>query len=225
MILDSGLEKYYNILESLVSIFTIDQGFIKVLLIRKKSEPYKGYWILPGNIISNEETVEDNIIGAVEEKLGLRDIYLKQCHIYSEVDRDPDDRIIAISYIGLVDNVSAWYKREERAEIETAWFRIDDIPKMAYDHMEILNHNIEFLRSKIVNSNVLKSLFPSDFTLPELQNAYEQILGKKLDRRNFRKKFVSLGLIVDTGDTNVGGNGRPAKLYYFNEDAKERTLF
>lgn len=223
--MDSSTEKYYNILESLVSIFTIDKGDVKVLLIRKKSDPYKGYWILPGGIVSREETIEENVAHAISKKLGLHDVYLEQCHISSQLNRDPDDRIIAISYIGLVDNVTALLKREVREEIETSWFKIDDIPKMAYDHAEILQKNIQFLRSKIVNSSVLKSLFPSDFTLPELQHAYEQILGRILDRRNFRKKFISLGLVDDTGDKNVGGNGRPAKLYRFKEEMKERNLF
>ncbi|MCI8545570.1 MAG: NUDIX hydrolase [Bacilli bacterium] len=223
--MDFNPGKYYNILESLVSIFTIDQGQVKVLLLRKKSEPYRGYWILPGGIVSNDETIEMNIIDSIEVKLGLKDVYLEQCHIFSNLDRDPDDRIIAISYIGLIDNVSALFKREDRDDIQTAWFKINDVPKMAYDHARILKKNIEFLRRKIVNSNVLKSLFPSDFTLPELQKAYEQILNVTMDRRNFRKKFITLGLIEDTGDKNVGGNGRPAKLYSFKEEIKERNLF
>lgn len=222
---DWSAEKYYNILESLVSIFTIDKGEVKVLLLRKKSEPYKGYWILPGGIVSKEETIEENVMDSIEKKLGLKEVYLKQCHICSDVNRDPDDRIVAISYIGLIDNVSALIKRESRKDIETAWFNMNDIPKMAYDHAGILERNIQFLRKKIVNSNVLKSLFPSDFTLPELQKVYEQILNKILDRRNFRKKFITLGMIEDTGDKNLGGNGRPAKLYRFKEQIKERDLF
>lgn len=223
--MDTVVEKYYNILESLASIFTIDKGEVKVLLIRKRSEPYKGYWILPGGIVSNEETIEENIKNSIDEKLGLKDLYLEQTLVCSDVKRDPDSRIIAIVYLGLIDNVSSLFKRKDRSEIETAWFNINDIPKMAYDHATILNQNIERLRRKIVNSNILKILFPSDFTLPELQHAYEQILNRTLDRRNFRKKFISLGMIEDTGDTNVGGNGRPAKLYCFKEEMKERNLF
>lgn len=223
--MDTVVEKYYNILESLASIFTIDKGEVKVLLIRKRSEPYKGYWILPGGIISNEETIEENIKNSIDEKLGLKDLYLEQTLVCSDIKRDPDSRIIAIVYLGLIDNVSSLFKRKDRSEIETAWFNINDIPKMAYDHATILNQNIERLRKKIVNSNILKILFPSDFTLPELQHAYEQILNRTLDRRNFRKKFISLGMIEDTGDTNVGGNGRPAKLYCFKEEMKERNLF
>ncbi len=223
--MDEMAQRYYNIIESLATIFTIDQGKIKVLLMRKKSEPYKGYWILPGGIVANNETIEDNLLDAIDNKLGLKDVYLEQCYICSDVDRDAEERIIAISYVGLIDNVSATIKRDKKENIETSWFNINDIPKMAYDHADILHENIEFLRKKIVSSNVLKSLFPSDFTLPELQHAYEQILNKKFDRRNFRKKFINLGLIEDTGDKNVGGSGRPAKLYSFKEVIEERNLF
>ena len=96
---------------------------------------------------------------------------------------------------------------------------------MAYDHKEILENAIEKLKTKLTNTNVLKNLFPSDFTLPELQNVYEKIMNIKLDRRNFRKKFINLGLIEDTGYKNEGGSGRPAKLYKFKENIKEIDLF
>ena len=89
----------------------------------------------------------------------------------------------------------------------------------------ILNKNIKYLYSKIINSNILKILFPSDFTLPELQKVYEQVLDKPLDRRNFRKKFIALDLVEDTLEKNTGFNGRPAKLYRFKDDIKERNLF
>ena len=103
--------------------------------------------------------------------------------------------------------------------------RINEIPKMAYDHKEIIEKSIDKLKTKLVNSNVLKSLFPSDFTLPELQKIYEQILGKQLDRRNFRKKFLSLDLIEDTNEKNIGCNGRPAKLYRFKEGIQNINIF
>lgn len=216
---------YNNYLETLISIFTIDKGEFKILLMRKKTEPYKGYWILPGNILKNDETLEDNVTDAVLDKTGLLSVYIEQCYTFSNVDRDPDGRIIATSFIGLVDSKSVEIKREERPEFETAWFSIDELPKLGYDHEEIINRNIDYLKKKIVNSNVLKSLFPSDFTLPELQHVYEQILGKKLDRRNFRKKFIGLNLIEDTLEKNIGFNGRPAKLYRFKDEIKEINLF
>ena len=144
--MDEMAQRYYNIIESLATIFTIDQGKIKVLLMRKKSEPYKGYWILPGGIVANNETIEDNLLDAIDNKLGLKDVYLEQCYICSDVDRDAEERIIAISYVGLIDNVSATIKRDKKENIETSWFNINDIPKMAYDHADILHENIEFLR-------------------------------------------------------------------------------
>ena len=216
---------YNNYLETLISIFTIDKGDLKVLLLRKKTEPYKGYWILPGNILRNDETLEDNITDAVLDKTGRLSVYIEQCYTFSNIDRDPDGRVIATSFIGLVDSKSVEIKREERPEYETAWFSIEELPKLGYDHENIIARNIDYLKKKIVNSNVLKSLFPSDFTLPELQHVYEQILGKELDRRNFRKKFIGLDLIEDTLEKNTGFNGRPAKLYRFKDEIKEINLF
>lgn len=216
---------YNNYLETLISIFTIDKGDLKVLLLRKKTEPYKGYWILPGNALRNDETLEDNITDAVLDKTGLLSVYIEQCYTFSNIDRDPDARVIATSFIGLVDSKSVEIKREERPEYETAWFSVSELPKLGYDHENILARNVEYLKKKIINSNVLKSLFPSDFTLPELQHVYEQILGKELDRRNFRKKFIGLDLIEDTLEKNTGFNGRPAKLYRFKDEIKEINLF
>ena len=216
---------YNNYLETLISIFTIDKGSLKVLLLRKKTEPYKGYWILPGNLLKNDETLEDNVTDTVLDKTGLLNVYVEQCYTFSNLDRSPEARIVATSFIGLVDSKSVEIKREERPEFESAWFSIDELPKLGYDHENIISRNIDYLKRKIVNSNVLKSLFPSDFTLPELQHVYEQILGRELDRRNFRKKFIGLDLIEDTLEKNTGFNGRPAKLYRFKDDIKEINLF
>jgi len=216
---------YNNFLETLITIFTVDKGSLSVLLVRKRDEPYKGYWILPGNMLKNTETLEDNITDAVLDDTGLLNVYIEQCYTFSGLKRNPDERIIATSFMGIVDSKSAEIKREERPEIVSEWFSIDAIPKMAYDNEEVIKRNIEYLKKKIVNSNVLKSLFPSDFTLPELQKVYEQILGKKLDRRNFRKRFISLNLIEDTNEKNIGCNGRPAKLYRFKDEIKQIDLF
>lgn len=220
------MNNQYNIyMETLMNIFTVEQSKFKILLMRKKEEPYKGYWILPGNILNNQETLEENVSDAVYTKVGLPNIYVEQCHTFSAIDRDPNTRIIATSFIGLIDSKTVELHRETRPNIETSWFPINDLPKLGYDHEIIIKKAIEYLKKKVVSSNVLTSLFPSDFTLPELQKVYEQILNKEFDRRNFRKKFINLGLIEDTGDKNEGSSGRPAKLYRFKEDIKEYTLF
>ena len=213
----------YN--ETLISIFSVFDGELKVLLLRKKTEPYKGYWILPGNLLRCDETIENNITDAVYDLTGLTNVYIEQTYSFSALDSNPHYRLIAISHIGLVDSTTVEIKREERVNVESEWFKITDLPKLAFDHEMILNKNIKYLYSKIINSNILKILFPSDFTLPELQKVYEQVLDKPLDRRNFRKKFIALDLVENTLEKNTGFNGRPAKLYRFKDDIKERNLF
>ncbi|MBE6138358.1 MAG: NUDIX hydrolase [Firmicutes bacterium] len=219
------IDQYKMLVESIINIFTVEKGNLKVLLMKKTTEPYRGYWILPNNIVSNEETIEENVSNTVAGKLNLADIYLEQNHVFSKLDRDQEERVVGISYIGLVDYTTANLKLEDIPGVELAWFNISDIPKMGYDHEEIVKASIKYLRKILVNSKVLKHLFPSDFTLPEIQKVYEQILGRKLDRRNFRKKFINLGIVIDTGYKNEGSNGRPGKLYRFNDEIRERDLF
>lgn len=213
------------ILETLIGIFSVNKGKIKILLMRKKDDPYKGHWILPGSILNVNETLEDNVNSVINEKLGLPSMYIEQCYTFSEFNRNQDARILATSYIGLIDNITLVLKKQDREGIELEWFDINSIPKTAYDHDQIIAKLVEYLRKRITNSNILRILFPSDFTLPELQKVYEQILNIKIDRRNFRKKLLNLDYVVYTGDVNEGYMGRPAKLYRFNEELKERNIF
>ena len=223
--MDIFTKEYINYLESLITIFTVDKGIVKVLLIRKQTDPYKGYWSLPGNGLKNNETLENNITDALLDQTGLLNVYIEQCYTFSALNRNSEERVIATSFMGIVDSISAVIKRQNRPNIISEWFPINDIPKMAYDHEAVIKKNIEFLKRKIVNINTLKAFFPSDFTLPEIQKVYEQILGKTFDRRNFRKKFIGLNLIEDTNEKNIGFNGRPAKLYKFKDNIKQIDLF
>ena len=223
--MSSNKKDYNQLLETLIGIFTVDKGKIKILLMHKKTEPYKGYWVLPGSLLSNNETLEDNITDVVCETLGLPTMYIEQCYTFSNLNRDPDNRVVATAFIGLIDNITLVLKKQERDEIELAWFEINSIPKTGYDHDKIINKLVEYLKKRMINSNILKILFPSDFTLPELQKVYEQVLNTEIDRRNFRKKLVNLGYVIDTGDVNEGYMGRPAKLYRFNDELEERNLF
>ena len=212
-------------LETLIGIFSVNKGKIKILLMRKKDDPYKGHWILPGSILNVNETLEDNVNSVINVKLGLPSMYIEQCYTFSELNRNQDARILATSYIGLIDNITLVLKKQDREGIELEWFDINSIPKTAYDHDQIIAKLVEYLRKRITNSNILRILFPSDFTLPELQKVYEQILNIKIDRRNFRKKLLNLDYVVYTGDVNEGYMGRPAKLYRFNEELKGRNIF
>ena len=212
-------------IETLIGVFTIDKGQIKVLLMHKKEEPYKGYWVLPGAELANDETLEDNVVDVVYDKIGLPKLYVEQCYTFSNIDRNPETRVLATSYLGLIDNITLKLKMEEKEGVELGWFDVNAIPKTAYDHELVIQKLLQYFKTKIINSNILKILFPSDFTLPELQRVYEQVLDIKLDRRNFRKKLINLGYIIDTGDMNEGYTGRPAKLYRFNEEIEEKNLF
>ena len=211
-------------LEGLISIFTVDEDKLKILLIKNTTEPYKGYWVLPGEIIKNDETIEDSIFNYLYDKLGLKSIYIEQSHTYSKVDRNPEERVIATNYIGLIDSVTLLLKREERENIETEWFPIDDLPKLGFDNEEIIERTLNILGVKLNNINYIKNLFPSDFTLPEIERVLTSILDRRIDRRNFRKKLLKLDIIEETGEYSEG-NGRPAKLYRFKENVKDINIF
>ncbi len=216
---------YKNSLETLVSLFTIDNGEIKVLLRKKKTEPYKGYWILPGDALKEAETFESCVNKVIYDKTGINNLHIEQCNTYSPLERRLGEKLVAISYMGLVDITTILIKQEEKATEEFGWFNISCLPKIGYDHKKIIENAIERLRGKFINFEVLKILFPSDFTLTEIQKSFEQILNKKFDRRNFRKKFMQLDLITETGETTEGSSGRPAKLYQFKNEDIVRELF
>lgn len=211
--------------EVLINIFTVEKGNLKIILKRKNTEPYKGYWELPNKLLSNEETLENTKENILENTIGTNNIYTEQCYTFSNLDRNPNNRVLATSYIGLVDSKTIEIKNKKSEETDWEWFTINELPKIAYDHKEIIEKAIDLLKTKLVSVNILRKLFPSDFTLPELQGIYENIMNKKLDRRNFRKKFINLGLIEDTGYKSEGRSGRPAKIYKFKETNKETYLF
>lgn len=207
-----------NYVESMLCLLQATHGKVKVFLMRKTKEPYKGYWILPTRYITHDESAEESV-QQILEKIGLEKIYFEQGKVFSAVERMPEDRVISISYIGLIDSVTAQLY-QGKTSLEYGWFDIDALPKIAYDHHLVIKSAIEQLRDKIESLDILKILFPSDFTLPEIQKVCEQILGKTLDRRNFRKKFMQMDLIEYTGYKTEGSNGRPAKLYRFKENSE-----
>lgn len=211
-------------IEALASIFTIVDGKFKILLTRKKTEPYKGYWILPGNIVDKEKTLEETIEEFVSEKIGLSNLDYEQCDTFSAIDRNPSKRVIGVSFISIIDFRTIALQQATTDESKE-WFEIDNLPKIGYDHLAVIQSAIDALKRKIRRSSALKKIFPSDFTLPEIQKMYEQVLGHDLDRRNFRKKFVKADLIEETGDKAPGANGRPAKLYQFKEEIEDKILF
>ena len=211
--------------ESLVSLYMVEESVVKVLLVHKDDEPYKGYWMLPKDVMTKDENVQDTVLRILNDNIGFSDIYLSQVNVETNIDRVVDNRVVAISYLALTDPVTVSLKFKYNEETEYKWFEINNLPKLAYDHAEVVTKSIEKLRSDITTPNVLKALYPSDFTLPELQKAFENILGVTLDRRNFRKRLLNMNWIVDSGHMSERRFGRPSKVYYFSEDMKEKGFF
>ena len=205
----------------ITALFTVEQGIIKVLLIKRRNEPFYGSWVLTGGALYNNETLEEGAYRELKEKTGIDNIPIKQFKAFSRVDRSPVMRMVAIAYIGIIDSKRVDILRQSRNTADADWFPLDKIPQLGYDHNEILNDAVEYLKKEIVNSNILKSLFPDGITLPELQKTYEAILGKTFDRRNFRKKILSLNLLEDTNKTSKFEGNKPAKIYKFKDEIDE----
>ena len=215
---------YKNIgIHVMCSLFTVDRGEVRVLLIKRKKEPFKDMWALVGGALYNNETIIDGIKREIYEKTGLININLYFSNIDDEVDRSPLKRMIAINYIGVIDKENSILKDTDKTS-DADWFNIDNVPKLAYNHNKILNVSRDNFKKLVVSSSVLKSLFPNGFTLPELQKTYETILERKLDRRNFRKKLINIGLIKDVNITEIFEGKRPAKKYIFNDNFENKDV-
>lgn len=202
-------------IHTVLALFTVEDGKFKVFLIKRKNEPFKDKWILIGGACYNNEDVDSAMEREMIEKTGIKNIKYKMFNVYSRPDRSPVCRMICIAYIGVMDYKRVKFLKNTPKTQDADWFEIDRVPALGYDHLEILDGAIEYLREKIFDSDILKDLFPKDFTLPELHKAYECILNKKIDRRNFRKKLLNQNIIKDTGKYQETQGRKPSKLYQF----------
>ncbi|HHS97853.1 MAG TPA: NUDIX hydrolase [Chloroflexi bacterium] len=210
-----------------VVIFTLREGDLQVLLIRRRNPPFQGMWAIPGGFIRIDESLEDAALRELEEETSVRDVYLEQLYTFGDPDRDPRGRVITVAYFALVP-ADAVRPRAGDDAAEARWWSMYHLPPLAFDHDKILAYALQRLRYKLEYTAVGFELLPETFTLSELQAAYEVILGEKLDKRNFRRKILSAGILEETGEYRTG-EGRPAKLYRFRDDAvaevKARRLF
>lgn len=211
-----------------VVIFSLREDDLKVLLIRRAAPPFKGKWAIPGGYVHPDESLDAAALRELEEESGLRDVYLEQLYTFGEPKRDPRGRVITVAYFALVaDDVAA---RAGDDAAEAAWRSVYDLPDLAFDHTEILNYALRRLRYKLEYTSVGFELLPNEFTLTELQTAYEIVLGEKLDKRNFRRRLLEAGVLAETSRYREGeGQGRPARLYRYRKNAvmeiKARRLF
>ena len=207
----------------ITALFTVEKGVTKVLLIRRTNEPFKGSWSLPSGAMYNNELIKEGALRELKEKTGIELDDLTPFRTFDALDRSPLQRMIGVGYIGIIDNKRVEVLKTTNKTSNADWFSLDNIPTLAYDHNDILNHAIEKLKERIITTDILKSFFPDGFTLPELQSVYESILNITIDRRNFRKKM--LNVIVDTGkEINFAGK-KKAKLYKFDKRKKDISIF
>ena len=210
-----------------VVIFALREGDLHVLLVRRKRPPHMDMWAIPGGLVELDEALEAAAVRKLEEETGLCDVYLEQLYTFGDPRRDPSDRLISVAYFCVVPANSVVPCATEDAE-HVRWWSIYGLPPLAFDHPQILRYALIRLRYKLEYTAVGFELLPKEFTLTELQSAYEIVLGETLDKRNFRRKILSAGVIEPSGLQRTG-EGRPARLYRYREDAvaevKARRLF
>ena len=196
----------------LVVILTIIEEELRVLLIHRSAEPYLGWWALPGGLLLPSESLADAAARKLVEETGVGDVYLEQ--LFSFDDLDGEVGSVAIAYFALVDSRRVRLRTE--AAWEPGWFGVKDLPDLAFANAKVIDYAIARLRNKLVYTNVAYSLMPETFPLSDLQAVYESIFGRAFDKRNFRRRMLSQGIIKPTGRTISRGAHRPAELYEFS---------
>lgn len=196
-------------------IFGFDGVTIRVLLIQRGLEPYKGKWALPGGFMNMDETAEQCAARELEEETGLKNTTVEQFYTFSEVGRDPRERVITVAHFALVR--LAEVRGGDDADV-ARWFGLDEIPSLAFDHDRILRMALNRLKERICFKPIGFELLPEVFTMTELQNLYEAILEVKFDRRNFYNKILKLGILTETEPRPAGTSRRKPIKYRFNSD-------
>jgi 8-oxo-dGTP diphosphatase len=203
--------------------FDDDGGDLKVLLIQRDAEPFEGKWALPGGFVRLDETLDEAAARELKEETGLSGFFLEQLYTFGAIDRDPRERVISVAYYALVALVGRELKATTDAR-SAAWFSIADVPSLAFDHEEILDAAVRRLKGKVRYQPIGFELLPPKFTLSQLQHLYETILERPLDKRNFRKKILSMGLLVELDEIQQDVAHRAARLYRFDPSRYERLL-
>jgi 8-oxo-dGTP diphosphatase len=197
-------------------IFGFDAGELKVLLIERGIEPHKGKWAIPGGFLHENESADDCAKRELFEETGLEQVFMEQLYTFSQPGRDPRGHVITVAYFALVKLSDYVVKAGDDAN-NAKWFGISKVPALAFDHDHILRVALNRLRGKIRYQPIGFELLPARFTLPELQTLYETILGVRIDRRNFRRKIDSTGLIIDHNESVKGVPHKGAKYYSFDK--------
>ncbi|MEL7022110.1 MAG: NUDIX domain-containing protein, partial [Bacteroidota bacterium] len=205
-------------------IFGLDASLVlKVLLIQRGHDPYEGKWALPGGFVDMNEDIKTAALRELEEETGVKDVYIEQLYTFGAPERDPRGRVVSVAYYALV-NLEEHPVQSSSDARNVAWYDVRQLPKLAFDHDDIMAMAIQRLRTKMRYQPLGFELLPEQFTLPQLQQLYETVLGvKEINKRNFRTKILKMGILEEVGkQTNVAH--RPATLYRFDKEKYEQRI-
>jgi 8-oxo-dGTP diphosphatase len=189
---------------------------LKVLLIQRALDPFKGKWALPGGFVHVNETIDDAALRELREETGVGRVYLEQLYTFGTIDRDPRERVVSVAYYALVKLTEHQVQAATDAT-DAAWFGIHDIPKLAFDHESILDVAVERLRGKVRYQPIGFELLPQKFTLTQLQTLHEIVLERELDKRNFRKRLLAMDILTELDEVEQDVSHRAARLYQFDQ--------
>ena len=203
-------------------IFGFEKSDLEILLIKRAISPQKGEWALPGGFIKKNELIENATKRILKETTGLDNIYLEEVAVFDKIDRFPVRRVFSIGHFALISPEN--YRLSTGVDtIEVKWFSLNKLPALPFDHANIIDVALSKLRSRIKYKPIGFELLPTKFTLPQLQNLYEVVAGKKLDKRNFRKKIMKMGLIEKLKEKDINNKKRAAFLYKFDQNNYEKS--
>ncbi|WP_419869332.1 NUDIX hydrolase [Chryseobacterium sp. CT-SW4] len=193
-----------------------DRKDLQVLLIKRKIDPFKGGWALPGGLVLDNENLDTAVKRELYEEAGIKPDFLEQLYTFGNVGRDPRNRVVSVAFLGLVN--PSYHRLFADSDAEDAqWFSIKQLPGLAFDHHEIIDTALKRLRTKIQYQPIGFNLLNEEFPFSDLEHLYTTIIGQEIDRRNFRKKIMSYELLNETEHFKKEGSGRPGKLFTFNQ--------
>jgi len=204
-----------------IVIFALRNWELQVLLIQRAVPPFEGQWALPGGFVLNHESLEDAARRELEEETGVRDVFLEQLYTFGDIGRDPRGRVVTVAYYALLTTEAAPLVAGTDAGA-ARWMPARTHPPLPFDHDRILEYALERLTNKLEYTTVGFQLLPKKFTLTQLQRVYETVLGRSLDKRNFRRKMALLGILQPIQEWVQDGPSRPAQLYRFSSKQFER---
>lgn len=204
-------DRAFAVLATDIAVLSVDGKELKVLLTTAKSINFKGVPTLPGGLVGLTEKTNEAAKRILAEVVKSTDFYMEQLYTFDDPSRDPAGRVVSVVYLMLVP----WVEAKQVIKNDANWYPVKSLPKLAYDHNEVVKAAAERLIGKLTYTNIVYGLMPEEFTLSELQNVYETVLDHTIDKRNFRKKILSLGLLTTLSRKRSGTANRPAQLYTF----------